>query len=88
MSARRQMLDSANTGVTYKPAGEYSADEIRNIQGYLQSVDKNMVELCAASPRQQEREIQEVYHFAGYGRGSQRYISADRKRIQAGMYMP
>ena len=42
----QEMLDSANTGVTYKPAGEYSADEIRNIQGYLQSVDKNMVELC------------------------------------------
>ena len=29
----QEMLDSANTGVTYKPAGEYSADEIRNIQG-------------------------------------------------------
>ncbi len=42
----QEMLDSANTGVTYKPAGDYSADEIRNIQGYLQSVDKNMVELC------------------------------------------
>ena len=42
----QEMLDGANTGVTYKPAGEYSADEIRNIQGYLQSVDKNMVELC------------------------------------------
>ena len=42
----QEMLDSANTGVTYKPAGEYSTDEIRNIQGYLQSVDKNMVELC------------------------------------------
>lgn len=42
----QEMLDSANTGVTYKPAGEYSADEMRNIQGYLQSVDKNMVELC------------------------------------------
>lgn len=42
----QEMLDGANTGVTYKPAGDYSADEIRNIQGYLQSVDKNMVELC------------------------------------------
>ena len=29
----QEMLDSANTGVTYKPAGDYSADEIRTIQG-------------------------------------------------------
>ena len=39
----QEMLDSANTGVTYKPAGEYSADEIRNIQGYLQSVDSRLL---------------------------------------------
>ena len=39
----QEMLDSADTGVTYKPAGEYSADEIRNIQGYLQSVDSRLL---------------------------------------------
>ena len=42
----QEMLDSANTGVTYKPAGEYSADEIRNIQGYLQSVDGNLLNIA------------------------------------------